>query len=54
MFDFSKKFSLVVKLVAIRVMLTISLSCEWKLHQLDINEAFLNGEAQEEMFMEQP
>lgn len=42
-FDFTEKFSLVVKQVTIRVILTIALSKKWNLHQLDTNNGFLNG-----------
>lgn len=42
-FDFSKTFSLMVKKVTIQIILTIVLSKKWKIHQLDINNTFLNG-----------
>ena len=35
-------------------MLIIALSRGWLIHQLDINNAFLNGVLHEEVFMEQP
>lgn len=53
-FNFSNTFSLVAKQVTIRIVLTVALSTKWNLHQLDINNAFINGHLQEELFMIQP
>lgn len=53
-FDFDKIFSPVIKPTTIRVILTIALSKIWSIKQLDVNNVFLNGTLQEEIFMEQP
>ena len=52
--DFHEIFSPVVKMPSIRIILglvaTLYLECE----QLDVNTAFLHGELEEEIYMEQP
>ena len=53
-FDFTDTFSPLVKPVTARVVLTVALSCRWKIHQLDINIAFLNEGLTEEVYMDQP
>lgn len=50
-FNFSKNFSLVIKQVTIQIILIVVLSSKYQIHQLDINNAFLNGALQEEVFM---
>jgi histone deacetylase 1/2 len=53
-FDFQETFSPVVKPVTIRIILTLALSLKWDIQQIDINNAFLNGILQEEVYMSQP
>lgn len=53
-FDFNETFSPVIKLVTIRIILTLALTYNWPLQQLDINNAFLNGILEEEVYMMQP
>lgn len=43
-----------VKPVTIRLILTLALTNQWKLFQLDMNNAFLNGFLNEIVYMSQP
>ncbi|RVW58924.1 putative mitochondrial protein [Vitis vinifera] len=53
-FDFNETFSPVVKPTTIRIVLTIALNLQWKIRQLEVNNAFLNGDLHEDIFMHQP
>lgn len=53
-FNFNESFSLVIKLATIRIMSTLALSSDWNTRQVDINNAFLNGTLQEEVYMMHP
>lgn len=52
--DFYDAFSAVVKPIMIRVILSLAVSSSWPLRQLDVQNAFLHGDLQEEVFMAQP
>ncbi|GMI79954.1 hypothetical protein HRI_001664700 [Hibiscus trionum] len=52
--DFKETFAPVAKLNSVRILLSLAVNCDWKLHQLDIKNAFLNGNLEEEVYMEIP
>ena len=52
--DFIETFSLMFKASTIRIIFTLVVTRGWYIQQVDINDAFLNGDLQEEVFMNQP
>ena len=52
--DYTKTFSPVVCLNSVRVLLSLVVNQAWSLHQLDVSNAFLYGDLEEHVFMEQP
>ena len=47
-------FALVAKLNIIRILVALATSHKWKIHQLDVKSAFLNGDLKEEVYLVQP
>lgn len=52
--DYYETFSPVIKASTVRVILSIAVHYNWEIRQMDINNAFLNGELKETVFMRQP
>ena len=52
--DYQETFAPVAKLNTVRVLLSLAACSDWPLHQLDVKNAFLNGDLEEEVFMEIP
>ncbi|GJU25788.1 putative RNA-directed DNA polymerase [Tanacetum coccineum] len=52
--DFDEIFSLVVKMGSIRVVLGLAASLDLEVEQMDVKTAFLHGDLDKEIYMEQP
>jgi hypothetical protein len=52
--DNDKTFSLVARYTSIRAIISLPASMGWNLHQMDVKIAFLNGDIEEEVYIEQP
>lgn len=52
--DYRETFSLVLKPKTLRLVLSLAISQNWPLRQLDINNIFLQGHLHENVYMTQP
>ena len=52
--DYQETFAPVAKINSIRVLLSLAVNYNWPLYQLDVKNAFLNGDLEEEVFMSLP
>ena len=51
---YATNFALVAKLNTVRIILFLDANLDRPLHQLDVTNAFLNDDLEEEMYMEDP
>ena len=52
--DFDETFFPVARFEIVRLFLVLAAQQQWPVYQLDVKSAFLNGELQEEVYVEQP
>jgi hypothetical protein len=52
--DYEETFSPVARYTSIYTIIALVASMGWKLHQMDVKTTFLNGEIEEEVYIDQP
>ncbi|KAL9225890.1 hypothetical protein vseg_001766 [Gypsophila vaccaria] len=52
--DFVETFAPTVKMVTVQTFLTVAAIKQWELHQMDVHNAFLHGDLNEEVYMRLP
>ena len=52
--DYEEVFAPVARLETIRLIISLAAQNRWKIHQMDVKSAFLNGHLEEEVYVEQP
>ena len=52
--DYAETFAPVARLNSLRLLLSLAATYDWEIHQIDIKSAYLNGNLEEEIYMEQP
>nr|GEV87406.1 NB-ARC domains-containing protein [Tanacetum cinerariifolium] len=52
--DYEEVFAPIARLETIRMIIVIAAQHKWKIHQMDVRSAFLNGLLEEEVYVEQP
>ena len=52
--DYEETFAPVAKYTSIKSIIYLAAVKKWKIHQMDVKTAFLNGVVEEEVYVEQP
>ncbi|PRQ17191.1 putative RNA-directed DNA polymerase [Rosa chinensis] len=52
--DYKETFAPVAKMNSVRVLLSVAINCGWSLYQMDVKNAFLHGDLEEDVYMRLP
>jgi hypothetical protein len=52
--DYEETFAPMARYTSIRTIIDLATNMKWKLHQMDVKTAFLNGVIEEEVYIEKP
>ena len=52
--DFTETFAPVVRFSSLRAILALAAAADYEIHQMDVKTAFLNGDLDEDIYMQQP
>ncbi|KAJ4702077.1 Retrovirus-related Pol polyprotein from transposon TNT 1-94 [Melia azedarach] len=52
--DYDEVFAPVARLETVRLIISLAAQNKWKIHQMDVKSAFLNGVLEEEVYIQQP
>ena len=52
--DYEETFAPISRYTSIRSILSLAAVMKWKIHQMDVKTAFLNGVVEEDVYVEQP
>lgn len=52
--DYEETFAPVARYTSIKAIISITTEMGWRIHQMDVKTAFLNGFIKEEVYVEQP
>lgn len=52
--DYNEMFALMTKMVTVRTFLAVAATKNWELHKMDVHNAFLHRDLEEEVYMHMP
>jgi hypothetical protein len=52
--DYDENFALVAHMASVRTLIGVAAAQAWKISQMDVKNAFLNGDLEEEVYMQPP